>query len=531
MIRKTSITLQLQQKECILLKKIISYNLRKLSLLAILAAIPAFTACEKDEDEKPQHDTTFVFGHEALPTDAKITASADSSQVRNVILKSDELSLGGIGTTPIKNALAPKFALSSKVKGKGNLKDVYVMNQSDSLWLVQHGFTVNQRSKEIFTWCIGSPDTISVIATLYMETGKLIISGTGAMKDFTSEKPAPWKVKSNDILTINITSGVTSIGEFAFYENCNVNSVNIPNSIISIGKWSLGRCYKLKSISIPNSVTSIDDYAFFLCTNLSSFTLPEGIISIGVNVLAYCEKLNTIDIPSSVTYIGIAPFMGATSLSSINVNSLNTTFCSENGVLFNKDKTKLIAYPSAKVGAYTIPSTIISTEQNAFTNCGGLTSIIIPSSVASIGAWSFNNCTYLTSIEVDAANSSYSSENGVLFNKDKTILIQYPCAKSGNYNIPSSVSSIYSFAFAYCKELTSLNIPNSVSTIDNFTFNTCTNLIKISTAAATPPSLGYGVFSNINSSCTLKVPVGAKTVYQTADQWKDFSTIEEDASL
>lgn len=150
--------LKTQQKECRMFKKIMPYNLRKLSLLAMLAAMPAFTACEKDdEDVKPQHDTTYTFS----PTDfsnvsptTKIEASADSSQVRNVIL---EVTAGSMGLSAwdgapmsffINNKLKPAFAASPKVKGKGNFKNANTMlSQADSLWLVQQGFTVNQNTK------------------------------------------------------------------------------------------------------------------------------------------------------------------------------------------------------------------------------------------------------------------------------------------------------------------------------------------------------------------------------------------------
>ena len=130
------------------------YSLRKMSLLALLAAMPAFTACEKDEDTKPPHDTTYTFGpndySNISPTD-KIVASADSSQVRNVILDVNDNSLadswsGKLMNLVLEKKIRPAFAVSPKVKGKGNFMNAdYQLSEADSLELVGYGFTVNQR--------------------------------------------------------------------------------------------------------------------------------------------------------------------------------------------------------------------------------------------------------------------------------------------------------------------------------------------------------------------------------------------------
>ena len=114
----------------------------------MLASMPAFTACEEDDSE-PQHDTTYTFGFQNFGlTDAQVQASADSSQVRNVILQSDEKSMCGISSTRLRTLfLDSKFAVPSKVKGRGSLNHLWIENKPDSLWLVQHGFTVNQNGK------------------------------------------------------------------------------------------------------------------------------------------------------------------------------------------------------------------------------------------------------------------------------------------------------------------------------------------------------------------------------------------------
>ena len=181
-------------------------------------------------------------------------------------------------------------------------------------------------------------------------------------------------------------------------------------------------------------VTSIDYCAFYGCDSLTSITIPDSVTSIGNEAFEYCD-----------------------SLTSITVDNENKYYSSdERGVLFNKDKTKLIQYP-------------IGNKAQEY---------IIPDSVTSIGNGAFEYCDSLTSITVDNENKYYSSdERGVLFNKDKTKLIQYPIGnKAQEYIIPDSVTSIGNGAFDDCDSLTSITIPDSVTTINSHAFYSCEKL-------------------------------------------------------
>ncbi len=225
-------------------------------------------------------------------------------------------------------------------------------------------------------------------------------------------------------LTIADTLGgcpVTSIGSYAFLSCVSMSSVTIPNSVISIGSGAFQSCVKLSSVTIPNSVTNIEMNAFLACTSLPNITIP-----------------------SSVTSIGSSAFGSCNILTAIMVDGSNSVYSSTNGMLFNKNQTTIILCPYAKAGSITIPATVtnignsafsycsklsgvvipngvISIGANAFTGCNGLTTVIIPSSVTSIA--SFDNCANLIEISVDGGNSVYSSTNGILLNKSKTILI------------------------------------------------------------------------------------------------------------
>lgn len=193
------------------------------------------------------------------------------------------------------------------------------------------------------------------------DNGTLTISGSGKIEDYRSDIDQPWYSNRSDITSVVIEPGVTSIGSQAFYE-----------------------CSNLTSITIPSGLTSIGEQAFGNCTGLTSITIPSSVTSIGVNVFYNC-----------------------TGLTDITVDSNNSSFCSESGVLFNKDKTTLIYYPLGKNdSSYTIPDGVTVIEQYAFYCNSKLTSVTIPSGVTSIGEMAFRECSGLTSVIVPSSVTS-----------------------------------------------------------------------------------------------------------------------------
>ena len=133
--------------------------------------------------------------------------------------------------------------------------------------------------------------------TLY-EDGTLAITGTGAMYDFygSSSKDVPWRLDLNEIKTVQIGDGVTSIGEFAFQDCTSLTSVTIPDGVTSIGYSAFSDCSSLTSITLPASMTSIEAYAFDGCDSLASITLPASVTSIKYSVFRGCDSLKTITV-------------------------------------------------------------------------------------------------------------------------------------------------------------------------------------------------------------------------------------------
>jgi len=256
------------------------------------------------------------------------------------------------------------------------------------------------------------------------------------------------------------------------------------------------------------------------CGKTGSYTIPDGVTSIGEEAFKNRSGLTgELTIPASVISIGRSTFASCYYLSSIVVIEANPSYMSEAGVLFDKTKTTLIQCPCGKTGSYTIPDGVTSIGDyafiscdrligeltipvgvtsigdNAFFNCYGLTGVTISNGVTSIGDFAFSRCYGLTAISVADANSSYMSEDGVLFNKDQTTLIQYPGGKTGSYTIPYSITSFGSSAFYFCINLTGhLTIPSGVTSIGRPAFNYCSGLTGV-TIPAGVTSIGDSAFS------------------------------------
>ena len=165
--------------------------------------------------------------------------------------------------------------------------------------------------------------------TLDTSDSTLVISGTGAMEDYSTLLDEPWWSYHSYVKTVTIEDGVTSIGDNAFRSCSSLTSITIPNSVTSIGKSAIESCTSLTSVTIPNSVTSIGYCAFYKCTSLSSIIIGSGVTSIGEQAFDYCSSLTSITIPNSVTSIGNWAFYGCTSLTSIIIGSSVTSIGQE----------------------------------------------------------------------------------------------------------------------------------------------------------------------------------------------------------
>ena len=235
-------------------------------------------------------------------------------------------------------------------------------------------------------------------------------------------------------------------------------------------------------------VTTIENNAFWYCSGLTSVTIPNSVTKIGDAAFSDCTGLINVTIPKSVTTIGKFAFDLCVSLKSINVAKDNSHYCSENGVLFDITKKRLIQCPGGIKGNYAIPDGVTTIEEAAFFVCAGLTSVTIPNSVTTIGKLAFMECKGLTTV-----------------------------------TIPNSVTKIGERAFLCCTGLTNVAIGNSITTIGTNAFLDCTGLTILTIENATPPEIYGQILSGVAKNITIYVPAESVEKYKTAKGWSVYA--------
>lgn len=363
--------------------------------------------------------------------------------------------------------------------------------------------------KEAFANCIklekiALPDTLKVIpeslfanctnlesvttAADITEIGKSAFAYCISLKSFTLPGTVTAVADStfvgcSSLTAFTIPSGVTAVGASAFSGCTELKSVEIPESVTSIDKSAFAFCSSLTGVIIPSKVVEISDNTFSSCTSLTDVTIPSGVTTIGSSAFAGCTSLSGINLPSGLKVLGSYSFSGCIALANVTLpNGLNEIGSSA----FNR---------CASITAIVIPETVTKIGSGAFNDCTALTAVSIPRAVNSIGSGVFSGCTALESITVDENNLFYSSESGVLFNKNKTVIIQYPVGcKATEYEIPDSVINIESSAFSGCTALTAVTVGED-SKLEN---------------------IGFGAFSGCSGLKLVGLPLSLKRIENSA---------------
>ena len=265
------------------------------------------------------------------------------------------------------------------------------------------------------TFTLGSSDI-----TLYAVWRDYAIIDSGTIPNYDNE--IRWSLYENGKLHIE-GSGHMNIGyDFGsapwYQHKDKIIMVEVTDGVESIGYAAFYNCGNLASIALPDSIKFIDAWAFSNCKSLTGNINLKNVTSIDVAAFSNCENIEEITLGQNLNYIG------------------NT----------------------------------------AFSSCYGLTEVYIPASVTKLGVRAFGYNKNIVKFDVSAENPNYASVNGVLFNKNMTELITYPCKKAGEYKIPETVSLIHDSAFMYATGITGIEIPSNISTIDYSTFYGCSNM-------------------------------------------------------
>lgn len=287
--------------------------------------------------------------------------------------------------------------------------------------------------------------------------------GESAFRDCTDMKKL--KIKNNcikigerafencaDLEDVELPQGLTEIYGGVFNSCKSLKKIDLPKKLTILGESAFSDCIVLESIDIPATVTKIDDLAFNGCTSMTKVELHEGLKKIGKSAFKNCRSLTKITLPTTVTSISNAPFRGCESLKSIKVESKNKYYKSEpnkregnDHVLFNKNKSVIIAYPaSSREVQYDIPDSVTVISDWAFCECKKLNRITIPDSVHEIGEGAFCNCALLDEVE-----------------------------------IPDSVTVIDDCAFRGCTSLEKVVIPSTVTELGWGLFDGCENTVTV----------------------------------------------------
>ncbi len=313
--------------------------------------------------------------------------------------------------------------------------------------------------------------------------------------------------------SVEIPESVTSIPDYMFCMCAGLTNVTIPSSVTSIGREAFNGCNSLTSVTIPGSVKSIDTYAFVRCTGLKSVTIQDGVPYIGFDMFSGCSSLTSVTLPESVTCIWGDAFAGCSSLTSVtipksvtriggrafagcgltsvtipeNVRTIesgvfagcqalpaitvapeNPYYVSIDGVLYSKDGSKLVAYPTGKGDkTYEILPSVTQVYGSVFSGCTSLTRVTIPAGVTSIGTSVFNGCSSLMSITIP---------KGVMSIGEYAF---YGCSSLTSVTIPEGVTSIGRWAFNSCTGITSVTLPSSIRSIAGNAFRTYSNLTDV----------------------------------------------------
>ncbi|MBQ3133589.1 MAG: leucine-rich repeat protein, partial [Clostridia bacterium] len=409
------------------------------------------------------------------------------------------------------------------------LMEPFAFYDCDSLASVGIGSGLTGISKETFYDCdaltaLTVPDTIEVI-------------GANAFIDCDA------------LATLDLGDGVSQISDYAFAYCEKLGSVVLPDSLIAMGEGAFNGCEGLKSVSIGAGLETLY-YGVFADTGLTSITIPSNIVNIET-AFVNCDALTTVTIPDTVEWlcgsfadcdalttvtIGknamIIPdsFVSCNRLTAINISQENPNSLSVDGVMFDKEKAVLMAYPAGKTAtSYTVPSEVVEICYNAFTDAKNLKEVVFPNTLTGIGGSAFSGCSDLATAAIPASvqyihNDAFlgTALTSVTLNNNIAEINPYTFSgtKLKSIKVPESVTMIMYGAFANCESLADIQLPKTLMSVDSSAFD---NTAWYNAQANGPTYLShiaYNYKGDMPEDTTIDIQDGITTTANAAFSWQ-----------
>ena len=316
---------------------------------------------------------------------------------------------------------------------------------------------------------------------------------------------------------IQIGDNVTDIGEKAFSGCSKLEEITIPKGIRNLNFELFRDCISLTSVILPNGLTDIGIQTFWGCKEFSQIEIPNSVTKIEDSAFRECTNLSKINLPKTIRTIGGGASSGCSSLKSITLHPLITTL--ESSVL-----------RGTSISSINIPDNVISIEDYALMGCNNLKEIVIPKNVSYMGFIPFDGCTHLENFKVDENNPNYTTIDGVLTSKDKSILIYFPSGRDLTlYKIPEDIKIIGDAAFFGCK-IQSIYLHSNIEEIKERAFSSTVGLSEVHCSSSNPPKLGtqYNYQAFPDNVDILYVPTGSIESYRRSIWSRYFNVIEEE---
>ncbi len=467
-------------------------------------------------------------------------------------------------STPIKQSEGLSYELDKAtntyvVTGIGDCEDKEILIPAS-----RYGLPVAIIGENAFKGCVSITGVIMLDNITEIREGafsdcsalELVVLPSGIAKI-----PSTTFAYCKSLKNVAIPNGVKEIDDWAFYGCSLLNNVKVPDSVTKIGYNSFAKCNSLTNITIGKGVAEISEKAFSSCNQLKNIAIPSGVKEIKSAVFSGCTSLEEVSIGSGVASISNDAFDGCYNIKKITVDDKNNSYKSIDGVLYSKDMTVLVKYPSAMAGeTFEIPSSVKKIHSSAFRFSKALKNVVIPNSVEEIGASAFSNCEALESVTIGANVKSMGTSafyccmklNKVSFNAtamNDLSQIAYAFDKSGSegtgisVNVGANVTKIPAYlfcggaqpakitnvafdgtsvcqsigknAFENCNSLVEISIPGSVSVVADNAFNNCKALksVELSQGVA---SIGNNAFANCIALEGITAPNSVATIGKSA---------------